>query len=432
MKRCIVLFIIFCCAVISNAQTNGIVTDGEKGLPLAGVNIYLQKDSVGIGVTDGNGSFYIQSFNQIGINDTIVFSYIGYLSLRFTLEELERLDYRVQMYAYSQQLSEVTIQSESGRTFADYQSLKPLPRGVHSFASFIKDGKIYVLSGVETWVSSMPTPFRDLEYPSDRMFVYDIATDTWTKSPQKFISRYCHAAVYYEGKIFIVGGKRLSTNHRLEYTEPRVEVYDMEKDTVYIDEVNPHQASDPIAFIYDDCLYVMGGTTKKSKFSGKVHLLDLKTGIWYDAGIDIPKERRDSMKGVLVGDVVYFFGGESAASKWRVRGYNLKTAVWSDLTSLKKGVTCPGVAVNGHLIYIYEDTVLQIYNTQTDTVKDYYFTEGSNSSGLFYANGKIYIVGGYQQDDRSPIDNKNFSDNPDSSIEPTSVFSVDVSHISQK
>lgn len=35
-----------CCTVISNAQTNGIVTDGEKGLPLAGVNIYLQKDSV--------------------------------------------------------------------------------------------------------------------------------------------------------------------------------------------------------------------------------------------------------------------------------------------------------------------------------------------------------------------------------------------------
>lgn len=50
MKRCIVLFITFCCTVIFNAQANGIVTDGEKGLPLAGVNIYLQKDSVGIGV----------------------------------------------------------------------------------------------------------------------------------------------------------------------------------------------------------------------------------------------------------------------------------------------------------------------------------------------------------------------------------------------
>ncbi|MBT9919998.1 Kelch repeat-containing protein [Bacteroides uniformis] len=430
MKLVIVLFMILGCTVISKAQTNGIVIDGENGLPLANVNIYLQKDSVGIGVTDVNGSFQTESFNRNGINDTIVFSYIGYLPVRLTLGELKHLDYRVQMYVHSQQLSEVTIQSEYGRDFADYQSLKPLPRGVHSFASFIKDGKIYVLSGVETWVPSMPTPFRNLEYPSDRMFVYDIATDTWTKSPKRFIPRYCHAAVYDRGKVFIVGGKRLSTNHRLEYTEPRIEIYDIDKDTVYIDEVNPHQASDPITFIYGDCLYVMGGTTKKNKFSDKVHLLDLKTGIWYDTGMDIPKERRDNMKGVLVGDVVYLFGGESVASKWMIRSYNLKTAVWSDLTSLKKDVTCPGIAVNGHLIYIYEDAVLQIYNTQTDTVKDYYFTEGSNSSGLFYANGKIYIVGGYQQDDKSPIDNKNFSDNQSSAIESTSVFSVDVSHIS--
>lgn len=430
MKLVIVLFMILGCTVISKAQTNGIVIDGENGLPLANVNIYLQKDSVGIGVTDVNGSFQTESFNRSGINDTIVFSYIGYLPVRLTLGELKHLDYRVQMYVHSQQLSEVTIQSEYGRDFADYQSLKPLPRGVHSFASFIKDGKIYVLSGVETWVPSMPTPFRNLEYPSDRMFVYDIATDTWTKSPKRFIPRYCHAAVYDRGKVFIVGGKRLSTNHRLEYTEPRIEIYDIDKDTVYIDEVNPHQASDPITFIYGDCLYVMGGTTKKNKFSDKVHLLDLKTGIWYDTGMDIPKERRDNMKGVLVGDVVYLFGGESVASKWMIRSYNLKTAVWSDLTSLKKDVTCPGIAVNGHLIYIYEDAVLQIYNTQTDTVKDYYFTEGSNSSGLFYANGKIYIVGGYQQDDKSPIDNKTFSDNQSSAIESTSVFSVDVSHIS--
>ena len=430
MKLVIVLFMIFGCAVMSKAQTNGIVIDGTNGLPLANVNIYLQKDSVGIGVTDVNGSFQTKSFIKNGINDTIVFSYIGYSPVRLTLGELKHLDYRVQMFVHSQQLSEVMIQSEYGRDFADYQSLKPLPRGVHSFASFIKDGKIYVLSGVETWVPSMPTPFRNLEYPSDRMFVYDIATDTWTKSPKRFIPRYCHAAVYDRGKVFIVGGKRLSTNHRLEYTEPRIEIYDIDKDTVYIDEVNPHQASDPITFIYDDCLYVMGGTTKKNKFSDKVHLLDLKTGIWYDAGIDIPKERRDNMKGVLVGDIVYFLGGESVASKWIVRSWNLKTTVWSDLASLKKDVTCPGVAVNGHLIYIYEDTVLQIYNTQTNTVKDYYFAEGSNSSGLFHANGKIYIVGGYQQDDRSPIDNKNFSDNSDSSIEPTSVFSVDVSHIS--
>ena len=50
LNLCLVLFITFFCAVDFNALANVSVTDGEKGLPLAGVNIYLQKDSVGIGV----------------------------------------------------------------------------------------------------------------------------------------------------------------------------------------------------------------------------------------------------------------------------------------------------------------------------------------------------------------------------------------------
>lgn len=417
MRTYILLVLLWGCIPSLRSQIRGYVVDGESNSPLIGVNVYIQKDSVAIGVTDKKGSFHLESLGKVVMNDTIVFSYVGYLPVRLTLKDLKCLAYRVQMYVHSQQLSEVTIQGHYRRDFADYQSLKPLPQGLHSFASFVKDGKIYILSGVKAWAPSLASPPIRTDYLSDGMFVYDIATDTWTKSPKRFISRYCHAAVYDRGKIFIVGGKRLSTNHRLEYTEPRIEIYDIDKDTVYIDEVNPHQASDPITFIYDDCLYVMGGTTKKNKFSDKVHLLDLKTGIWYDTGIDIPKERRDSTKGVLVGDIVYFFGGESVASKWMVRSYNLKTAVWSDLTSLKKDVTCPGVAVNGHLVYIYENTTLQIYNTRTNIVNAYYFTEGSDKSGLFYANGKLYVVGGCQDD-------------PDSSIEPTSVFSVDVSHIS--
>ena len=73
MKRCIVLFITFCCAVVSNAQTNGIVTDGEKGLPLAGVNIYLQKDSVGIGVIRNDNLVKNMSYEKL--------LYLGLLSV---------------------------------------------------------------------------------------------------------------------------------------------------------------------------------------------------------------------------------------------------------------------------------------------------------------------------------------------------------------
>lgn len=409
MRSLIVLFMMFCCTAISNAQIKGIIVDGENKMPLVGVNIYLQRDSVGIGITDKNGHFDIKSLNRVNVNDTIIFSYIGYLSVRLTLKELEHLNYQIQMHVYSQQLSEITVQGRYGRDFLDYEILESLPRELFSFCSFMEEGKIYVISGNEN------------SYLSDKMFVYDIATDTWKESFKKFIPRFCHAAVYYEGKAFIMGGKCFSTNRRIEYTEPRIEIYDMIKDTVYVDEVNPHQAANPITFVYDNCLYVMGGTIKKNKFSNKIHILDLKTGVWYDSGINIPKERRDNMKGVLVGDIVYFFGGNSINSMWGIRSYNLKTGEWNDLINLKEGVNYPGIAVNGNLIYIYENVTLQIYNVKTNELNAYYFTEGLQNSGLFYAAGKLYIVGGYQQDSDITID--------PNTIDSSSVLSVDVSHI---
>lgn len=60
----------------------------------------------------------------------------------------------------------------------------------------------------------------------------------------------------------------------------------MERDTLYVDWVNPHQAVKPATFIYDDCLYMMGGSVKERVYSDKVHTLDLKTGVWYDTGTD--------------------------------------------------------------------------------------------------------------------------------------------------
>lgn len=53
-------------------QTKGIVVDGVKGQSLSDVNIYLQKDSVGIGSTDRNGKFMF-SRDQITISEPLSF-----------------------------------------------------------------------------------------------------------------------------------------------------------------------------------------------------------------------------------------------------------------------------------------------------------------------------------------------------------------------
>lgn len=84
---------------VVDAQTKGIVVDGVKGRSLSDVNIYLQKDSVGIGSTDRNGEFMF-SRDQITISDTIVFSHVGYFPLKCTLSELQHLGYKVVLHEH--------------------------------------------------------------------------------------------------------------------------------------------------------------------------------------------------------------------------------------------------------------------------------------------------------------------------------------------
>lgn len=420
MRFYIFLFLIVGCVSFVNAQSLGVVIDEENGFPLTGVNIYMEKDSIGIAVTDGAGQFKTISTEKCDENAMIVFSHIGYFPVKYTLKELRHLSYQIRMSTRSQKLAEVTVEGKYGRIFWNYESLCSLPKALYAFGSFLLNGKIYVVSGDETSVTQAPSSFAGYltqEYLSKKMFIYDIVADTWTESEHDFIPRTGHSAHYYKGKIFVVGGKYFSISRGLEYTEARVEVYDLERDTVYIDKVNPHQAVNPITFIYEDCLYVMGGTVKKNFFSDKMHILDLKTGIWYDAGITIPKERRGNTRGVLIGNIVYLVGGYNKASMWTIRGYNLQTGDWLDLCELKENVTYPGVAVNGNLIYIYENTTLQVYDIKLNKVDIYHFTDGFESASLFYADGKLYIVGGCLRDSGY--------------IYPSDeVFSVDVSHIS--
>lgn len=388
-----------CCTSSLKSQVRGCVVDGKDNAPLSGVNIYLQRDSTGVAITDDSGNFKLGDWEQWIPDDTLVFSYVGYKPMKYTLKGLEASDYRVRLYSYSQSLQEVVVKGEEvGRTFAEYEPLKNLPQGLYSSAVLAQDGKIYVVSGDESY-AIYGRGIGVVRYYNlvKKMFVYDIARDAWKECRHPFNARICHAVHYYKNRLFILGGKYFSTNRRLEYTAPQLEVYDIDKDTVYVDKRIPHQAANPITFIYNDCLYVMGGTVKKNKYSDRVHMLDLKTGVWYDAGIKIPKEWKDNLKGVLAGHTVYLVGGNSADSMWTIRSFDLLSGEWKILCDLKEVVHNPEMALNGNLIYIYDGNVLQIYNITTNEVNACYFTYGIDKPGFCYADGKLYIIGAYRE-----------------------------------
>ena len=58
------------------------------------------------------------------------------------------------------------------------------------------------------------------------MYRYDIKQDKWETIRHKFRERAYHTAGYYDGKIFILGGKRLSETRIVDYLDNAIEIYD--------------------------------------------------------------------------------------------------------------------------------------------------------------------------------------------------------------
>ncbi len=409
----ILVILLFANALTLSAQIGGRVIDGKTNVPLSGVHIYLQKDSTTLEVTDRNGRFDTLQLSKLPPGDTLVFSYIGYQHIKHSRKDLSTREYQIRLFEDTQRLGEVTVTANKRSYFLNCVSLASMPKDLFSFGSFLHDGKIYVVAGDESSVlyNDNLTLFAaggiiaNL-YHSPNLLEYDIAGDKWTIHENIFTPRACHAAHLYKNKIYVIGGKNNSTNRKREYTDATMEVYDIEKDTLYVDPVNPHQAVNFTSFIYNDCLYMIGGSVKKKVYSSKIHALDLRTGIWYEMG-DIPKEFQREMIGIRVGHLVYFFGGRRNNILMRqIDTYNLLTGEWKHIGELSEEMGYPGLACNGNEIYINGGAELHIYNVSTNSVTAYPMPEMSaqdatndsigvlEDAGLFFWEGKLYIVGG--------------------------------------
>lgn len=399
MKILLLLCALSLNALIINAQIKGKVLDGNKMIPLQGVNIYLQQDSVGIGITNQQGEFNITHSYQINPKDTIVFSYVGYHVVKCTSVDLKKSSNQIMMHENPQLLNEITVRGTRDSYYLNVEFLSALPKPLYSFGSFLLNGDIYTVAGDETVVKLVSNESgtggtEAWEFHSNNMFVYNIQNNSTTTRELKLQPRACHAAHFYNDKVFILGGKRFSTNRKIEYTDETLEIYDFNKDTLYVDPINPHQAVNFTSFIYNDNLYVMGGSSRKKVFSNKIHILDLKKGIWYEISDTIPKEWCGEMNGILVGHTVYIFGGYRTAPMWTAISYDLRQGTWKRLCDMKDGVAYPGLASDGKRIYILENKCLQVYNIAENTMDIYPVNLDMENCGLFYSGKKLYVVGG--------------------------------------
>lgn len=409
-KILLTLFFLGLYAGIS-AQNRGVVYDGKTMQRLEGVNIYLFKDTTGVGITDESGEFEVSLLSGLSEQDTLVFSYVGYETLKLSLGALREKDYLIVLSNKIQQLEEVTITGKTLKEYLHWEAETTIPhsKGLFAYASAVVGNKIYIAGGDESYIY-IPKFYGEkeirIEFYNRKLYIYDTSTKEWTVSRCKLKARAYHNAHCYDGKIYLFGGKNLSTNRRLEYLEATTEIYDIEKDTVIVDPVNPHQAVNFASFIFDNKAFVFGGSDKQymngKSYSNKGYMFDFKTGYWYELQ---PMPYAKEAKGILVDSVFYLLCGYGNGKPlFYIETYNLQTGQWHDVGRLPVRMARPGIVYNGGLIYLYERSKLQVYDIKSQKVRVYRADVPVADAELFCIGKKLYIIGGatYSDDDIYP------------------------------
>ncbi|PXV62475.1 Kelch motif protein [Dysgonomonas alginatilytica] len=404
MRVLLTLLLIYSICTIT-AQEKMQVVDGVFRTPMAGVSVSFNKIGV---TTDNDGFFSEQEFSSLSEQDSLTFSFLGYNTKIVSLSELRKSKI-VYMLPKSESLAEVTVVGD--RTYLQesiqFEKLAPLKNGVFAFGAALVGNKIYLIGGDSSVRNELFDYYR-WEYSSNKLQIYDINSDTWYSSDLQFSKRAYHNIHYYEGKIYILGGKKLAKNPKLEYLNDEVEVYDIEHNTISSSKTNPHPAVNFASSVFQDNLIVMGGSIKKNnngkKLTNKVHLFNLETGYWYE--LDDMAYFKET-KSIVVDSILYQIGGFSKAPIRYINTYNISTGEYKMVRKLPHGLERPALAYNEGVIYIYEHDLLFTYEVESGKMYAYRINLDLMYSEMVCKDGILYIIGGleYVENLRMPSDN---------------------------
>ena len=417
MKKINLILVLF--PLFSIAQNiKGTVIDKKTKRPIEAVNVISNQFNVST-TTNKNGEFNLKTPAEIKKNDTLFFSHIGYITKKMTLSALDKNKFSIFLDENIENLDGVVITSSINKPLKSkiaFTKLAPLKYALSHFRSILKNNKIYVIGGdassktdawkkvqyekvdptMEDYLKELSFQFSSQSY-NDNLLIYDIKTDQWETSKLKFRKRAYHNLNEYNDKIYVLGGKRVSINGVFEYLDDKIEVFDINKQTLAIDNTNPHQASGSASFTYNDNIIIMGGSVKMNddgtkEYSNKVHSFNINSGYWYELA-NMPTA--EETNGVLIKNKIYLFGGFNGKTLSTIESFDLVTEKWKAEGNLFSVLSNPAIAFHDDLIYLFENEKIYTYNIYSKELKEYLINLPMKASKLFFSDNKLFLPGGY-------------------------------------
>jgi len=415
MKLTLILF--FSVFTVTGQNIKGTILDTETNSPLENVNVYLKREEKGA-VSNEKGEFNLKLQSKVNPTETIRFSIIGYATKNYTFSKLKELNFIVYLSKKIENLNEVTIASKRDlKLKISYKILTQLKKGAYNFGSTLIGHKIYVIGGDEShiedtakralveslslgeFLKKLKTNFNWEKY-SGNLRMYNIENDTWLTSNAKFNERAYHKISYFNNKLYVLGGKTLSTNRKREYLDDKIEVFDLKTQQIIIDNTNPHQAINFAAFAYQDNIIVMGGSIKLKNngekiYSDKSHLYNITSGYWYE----LPKmTKAKEVNGIIIKSKTYLIGGFNNYPLTEIESYDLITEKWEKEGDLFYGIENPALTYHNDTIYIFNEDKIMTYNIKTRILNEYKIDLNIKNAQIHYYKNNLYIVGGIIED----------------------------------
>lgn len=414
MKKTLLLsLLIFLTTNVLSQKISGIVLDSISNKPIEKAHIFLN-NKVFFTNKKGRFSFYHKKKTQ----QVFTVSHLQYHKKNISYQKNSR-NLIIYLKEKKEVLSEVNIKSKQfKKNKVHYQNLNKLPKPIHSFASTIKDDKIYVFGGDASVIrddvrrglnelvfNSFQEILNFLSKPKTKsfhtylgnIFCYNFQLNEWSQKENSIRPKAYHNVISYKEKFYLFGGKRFSKKKTREYLEDKIEVYKLSDQSIKIDNTNPHQAVNFESILYQDKIIFIGGSTKKlengkKKYINKVHFYDLKSGYWY---LLTQMSKGKETKGIIANDKLYLFGGYKNKALKEIEVYNLKTGKWKHIGNLFNGMKNPAITKHKNIIYMFENSRIITFNIITKTLKEYIIDLKFYSSKMHYYKNKLFIMGGY-------------------------------------
>jgi len=393
----------------------GEILDSETQFPIENVNIYNK--TTGFGTTSNSlGEFYLNKVKDD--SDTLIFSYIGYHTETKTIAEFKSESNSISLQEKIDGLDLVDVSSKTLNDKINFQKLENIPKALYAFSTNIIDGELFLVAGNESEETKQALklldrysdmalddflkalarrPNKDWAKYNSEIYSYKFLDKKWEKNKNSIKPRAYHNSVVLNDKIYIYGGKTLSTNHWKEYLPNQVEIYDVKRDTLLLDETNPHLAINFASFTYDSLIFLMGGSikefenTKRKHYTNKVHIFNSKTGYWKELG-SMPEGKETS--GVLVNDIFYFIGGYKGEPIKSIETYNLRNGKWKRIGELFDPMSRPAIASKDERIYIYDNKRILAFNTLTRSLREFKIDIDVYEPKMVVYGSDLYIIGG--------------------------------------